>query len=205
MDHATGPDGEALGALYGEPGELALGKQRDRLDRWSRRFIELSPFLVLGTADRSGRQDVSPRGDPPGFVRVLDELTLLIPDRPGNRRIDSLRNLAEHDRLALLFMVPGFDETLRVNGRARITTDRAVLEGSAVAGRLPLSGLLVTVEEVFFHCGKALIRSRLWDPGRRADRALLPGLGRIIAEQMGRADGEGAEARLAESYRDRLY
>lgn len=199
------PSEEALRDLYGRPSELALAKERDRLDRWSRRFVELSPFLVLGTADAEGRQDASPRGDPPGFVRVLDDRTLLIPDRPGNRRIDSLRNVARHDRVALLFLVPGFLETLRVNGRARITTDRALLEGSAIARRVPASGLLVQVEEVFFHCGKAMIRSRLWDPGARADRALLPGLGRIVADQAGRGDGEAADARIDRAYREQLY
>jgi PPOX class probable FMN-dependent enzyme len=200
-----GLDGDALRGLYGAPGDLARRKVVDRIDGHCRRFIELSPFLVIGSSDASGNQDVSPRGDPPGFVRVVDDTTLLIPDRPGNRRIDTLGNIAANPRLALIFLVPGVDETLRVAGRGRVTTDGALLAGCAVNGKPPLSGLVVAVEKAFFHCGKALMRARLWDAETRIDRPTLPSLGRMIADQIAGVEPEAADAAVARSYRDTLY
>lgn len=198
-------DAAALRDLYGEPSELAARKVLTRLDGHCRRFIELSPFLVLGTSDAQGRQDVSPRGDRPGFVRVLGERVLLVPDRPGNRRVDSLANVVEHPEVGMLFLIPGVDETLRVNGRGRVTRDTALLEPSAVNGRVPVSGLLVEVREAFLHCGKALIRARLWDPASRIERKALPTLGRMIADQIAGVELERAEEAVATSYRDTLY
>lgn len=194
----------ALREHVGAVNPLAEAKALPRIDRHVRRFIELSPFVVISTAGPDG-VDASPRGDPPGFVRVLDEAALLLPDRPGNRRMDSYANLLADPRIAILFLVPGIDETVRVNGTARITTDPALLEASAMAGRVPARGLLITVEETFFHCGKALIRSRLWDPATRIDRKSFPTLGRIIAEQTGRTTAEEADRNLAEAYAKRLY
>lgn len=199
----TGP--AALRELYGEPGPLAARKVLDRLDAHCRRFIALSPFLVLGTSDAAGRQDVSPRGDPPGFVRVLDDRTLLVPDRPGNNRVDSLGNVVGHPAVALLFLVPGVDETLRVNGRGRITTDAALLAGSAVNGKAPRTGLLVSVEECFLHCGKALIRARLWDPETRIERRSFPTLARMIADQIAGVEEREAAAAVDHAYRHTLY
>lgn len=198
-------DGAALRSLYGAPGELAARKVLTRLDRHCRRFIELAPFLVLGTSDAQGRQDVSPRGDAPGFVRVIDQSTLLLPDRPGNNRVDSLGNVAAHPQVALLFFVPGVDETLRVNGSARIVTDPDLLAPSAVNGRVPRSGLLIAVEECFLHCGKALIRSRLWDPAQRLERHSFPTLARMIADQIEGVDPRDAERVVDDSYRNTLY
>lgn len=190
---------------YGQPGELAEKKVLRRLDVHCRRFIELSPFLVLGTSDADGRHDVSPRGDVPGFVRALDDTTLLIPDRPGNRRFDSLDNIARQPQLALLFLLPGVDETLRVNGRGRTTMDPELLAPCEVNGKLPLSGLLVEIEECFLHCGKALIRSRLWDPEVRMERRTFPTLARMIADQIAGVDEQAAGAAIDHAYRDKLY
>jgi PPOX class probable FMN-dependent enzyme len=192
--------------LYGEPSERAVKKQLSRLEKHSRAFIALSPFLVIASADPSGRVDASPKGDAPGFVRVLDDETLLIPDRLGNNRVDTIGNLLSRPGVGLIFFVPGLRETLRVNGTAQITTDLSLLEPSAVNGKLPRSGILVTADEVYFHCGKALIRSDLWNPDKRVRQSDFPPLGRIIAEQIG--DGrslEEAERQTEEGYRTRLY
>lgn len=198
-------DAAALRERWGQPGELAEKKVLRRLDAHCRRFIALSPFLALGTSDAEGRHDVSPRGDAPGFVRVLDDTTLLIPDRPGNRRFDSLDNIARQPRLALLFLLPGVDETLRVNGRGRTTEDPTLLAPSAVNGKPPLSALVVDIEECFLHCGKALIRSRLWDPETRIERRAFPSLARMVADQIAGVDERAAEAAIDHAYREKLY
>ena len=194
-----------LRELYGEPSERAVKKQLQRLEKHSRAFIALSPFLVIATADPSGRCDASPKGDAPGFVRVIDDETLLIPDRLGNNRVDTIGNLLAAPGVGLIFFVPGLRETLRVNGRARITTDPALLEPCAVNGKAPRSGILVTADEVYFHCGKALIRSDLWNPAKQVKPADFPSLGRIITEQIGEGSVEAAERYTEESYRTRLY
>jgi PPOX class probable FMN-dependent enzyme len=192
--------------IYGEPMERAVKKQLPRLEAHSRAFIARSPFLVMATSDPNGRCDASPKGDAPGFVQVIDDETLLIPDRLGNNRIDSISNLLSSPGVGLIFFVPGLRETLRVNRRARITTDPKLLEPLAVQGKVPRSGILVTAEEVYFHCGKALIRSDLWNPEKMLKHSDFPSLGRIIAEQIG--DGrsiEQSERYTAESYKTRLY
>ena len=195
-----------LHAAYGAPSDRAVKKQLSRLDKHCRDFIARSPFLVIASADPIGRCDASPKGDAPGFVQVIDDATLLIPDRLGNNRVDTLGNLVERPGVGLIFFVPGISETLRVNGRARITTDPALLEPLAVNGKVPRSGILISAEEVYFHCGKALIRSDLWNPEKHVAQSDFPSLGRIIAEQIG--DGrsiEESERYTAESYRTRLY
>jgi uncharacterized protein len=196
---------QQLRELYGEPMERAVKKQLTRLDRHCRNFIALSPFLVIASADPSGRCDASPKGDAPGFVRVIDDTTLLIPDRLGNNRVDTLGNLLHHPGVGLIFFVPGVNETLRINGRATVTTEPALLQPMAVNGKAPRSGILVEAEEIYFHCGKALIRSDLWNPGKHVARGSWPSLGRIIAEQVGGMDPDEAERQTAESYRTRLY
>jgi PPOX class probable FMN-dependent enzyme len=199
-------DVTAIRELYGEPGERAVKKQLPRLEKHSRAFIALSPFLVIASSDPEGRCDASPKGDAPGFVRVLDDETLLIPDRLGNNRVDTIGNLLACPGVGLIFFVPGLRETLRVNGRARVTTDPALLQSCAVNGKAPRSGILVSAAEVYFHCGKALIRSDLWNPEKHTRQADFPSLGRIIAEQIG--DGrpvEESERYTEESYRTRLY
>ncbi|MGH7045651.1 MAG: pyridoxamine 5'-phosphate oxidase family protein [Stellaceae bacterium] len=198
-------DPRQLREIYGAPSERAVKKQLSRLERHSRNFIALSPFLVIASADPSGRCDASPKGDTPGFVRVVDDTTLLIPDRLGNNRVDTLGNLLERPGVGLIFFVPGIPETLRVNGKARVTMDAEFLEPFAVNGKTPRSAILVSVEEVYFHCGKALIRSDLWNPQKQLKRGDFPMIGRIIAEQVGGVDPAEAERQTAENYRTRLY
>ena len=169
-----------LRELLGEPTELVRKKIADRLNRLTRQFIERSPFVVVATGRPDGGLDVSPRGDPAGFVRILDERTLLLPDRPGNKLADTLTNLLEDDRIALLFLIPGVNDTFRVNGRARIVDDPELLAASEIDGKAPRLGLLVEVEEAYTQCPKALIRSELWNPERQIDRSELPRSGEIL-------------------------
>lgn len=198
-------DAQHLRALVGEVHLLAERKVLDRLDRFCRDFIALSPFLVLASSDSEGRADASPRGDGPGFVQVLDEKTLLIPDRRGNNRVDSFGNVLSSPGVGLVFFVPGINETLRVNGRARLTRDEALLEPATVQEKTPKLGLLVEVDEAYFHCGKALIRSKLWAQDAQVERGSFPTLGRIVAEQTRAVDAAEADANLEEGYRTRLY
>lgn len=197
-------DQGGLRAHYGAISPMAERKVLPRLDRHARAFIGLSPLLVLASADGDGRADASPRGDAPGFVLVLDDATLLVPDRPGNNRVDSYGNVLAHPGVGLIFFVPGIDETLRVNGAARVITEAALLARTEAQGKLPRAGLLIDIHEVFFHCGKALKRSKLWDAARHVPRADFPTLGRIIGEQTG-TDVTANDTRIEESYRTRLY
>jgi PPOX class probable FMN-dependent enzyme len=196
-------DIEQLRAAYGTPDERAIKKQLSRLDRHCRDFIARSPFLVISSTDPSGRCDASPKGDAPGFVRVIDDTTLLIPDRLGNNRVDTIGNLVERPGIGLIFFVPGINETLRVNGRANITTDPVLLEPLAVNGKVPRSGILVTAEEVYFHCGKALIRSDLWNPDKHIRRSAFPSFADVLTEQIG-GEVTGDPERL-QRYKTRLY
>lgn len=198
-------DPQRLREIYGAPSERAVKKQLSRLDRHCRAFIARSPFLVIASSDPSGRCDASPKGDAPGFVRVVDDETLLIPDRLGNNRVDTLGNLLVRPGVGLIFFVPGVNETLRVNGRACVTADPALLDPLAVNGKVPRSGILVAAEEVYFHCGKALIRSDLWNPEKQIPRGDFPSLGRIIAEQIGGVSVEESERYTADGYKNRLY
>lgn len=191
--------------LYGEPSERARRKVLNRLDVHCRRFIAASPFLVLGTAAADGSADCSPRGDAPGFVKVLDDRTLVIPDRLGNNRVDSMRNIVENPNIGLIFFVPGVNETLRVNGHARILCEPDLLADFAVNGKIPKTAIVMTVKEAFLHCAKALIRSRLWDPATQIERTSFPSLGRMLADQIAGLDPDEAEAGIAEAYRNRLY
>ena len=198
-------DPQHLREIYGEPNERAVKKQLSRFDRYSRDFIARSPFLVVASSDPSGSCDASPKGDAPGFVQVVDDRTLLIPDRLGNNRVDTLANLVARPGVGLIFFVPGVNETLRVNGRARVTTDPALLEPLAVNGKVPRSVILVSADEIYFHCGKALIRSDLWNPQKQIRRDEFPSLGRILADQIGGISVEESERYTAEGYKNRLY
>jgi hypothetical protein len=175
---------EALETLYDKPYGPAIVKEIDRLNPHYRTFIEAAPFFALATSGPDGL-DCSPRGDAPGFVRVADEKTLLIPDRRGNNRIDSLRNIVSDPLVALLFLIPGVGETIRVIGRASISTDPALTETFIVNGKAPRSVIVVAVERVFFQCTKAIVRSKLWDPARHVDRKSLPSAGTILADISG--------------------
>ncbi len=169
----------ALRDLIGEPLPVTCSKIADRLNDLTRTFIQRSPFLCLATSDVDGNCDVSPRGDPAGFVRILDERTLLLPERPGNRLADSLRNILQNPHVGLLFVIPGVTDTFRVNGRATLTTDAALLEPCVVEGKVPKLGILVDIDVAFTQCSKAFLRSHLWDPDRYLDRATLPSNGQI--------------------------
>ena len=179
---------EELRELLGEPSETVKKKQLDHIDEHCRAFIAHVPFLLLGTSNRAGECDVSPKGDAPGFVRVLDDRTLVIPDRPGNRRIDTLSNILENPRAGLLFLIPNVQETLRVNGQASIIRDEALLEEMTARGKRPLLAIAVDVEEAFIHCPKAFIRSSLWDAARIDRPRPIATLARIIVDHT-RIDG----------------
>jgi uncharacterized protein len=172
-------DEASLRALHPQPMLRATGKVLQGLDMYCRRIISLSPFCVIATQGPNGA-DVSPRGDSPGFVRVLDNLTLLLPDRVGNNRLDTMTNLLINPRVGLLFLVPGMNETLRINGTARITDDARLLAASAVNNRTPKVGIVITVAEALLHCGKALVRSALWDGSRHIDRSILPSYAQML-------------------------
>lgn len=194
-------------AVLGAPDGLTPQKVRPSLDHHCRAFIERSPFLTIASVSAAGGVDVSPRGDPPGFVRVLDDTTLAIPERPGNRLADTLTNVVETGAVGLLFLVPGVDETLRVNGRARVTDDGPLRASMAVGGREPRLAIVVTVEEAYIHCAKAFRRSALWDPGRHVPRHELPTIGQVIRDQV-RPPGvtaEDVDAFAESDYRTNMY
>jgi hypothetical protein len=178
----TGED--ELRALMGTPGERAIKKESATLDESSRQFIAHSPFLLLGTSNAAGQCDVSPKGDGPGFVHVLDDRHLVIPDRPGNKRLDGMRNLLQNPHVGLIFLIPGREETLRVNGRACIVRDEEILAALAVRGKTPLLAIGVEVEECFFHCPKAFRRSSLWDPAGWPDRSILPSMSCVLYDKL---------------------
>lgn len=195
---------EALRAAYRNPNPRSVAKEIARLDRHCRRFVELSPFVVLGSAGAKG-EDVSPRGGPPGFVKVLDDTHLAIPDFPGNNRLDSLENILETGRVGLLFLVPGVDETLRVNGSAVIDADPELRAMGVVDGKLPAAVIRVAVEQAYLHCGKALMRSRLWDPAVQIERSTLPSMGEMLKEQIGSEKRAETQAEMLVRYHETLY
>jgi hypothetical protein len=197
-----------LRAVVGEPTPLVSGKIADRLNHLTRQFVERSPFVCVATSHPDGGLDVSPRGDPAGFVRILDEKTLLIPDRPGNRIADTLSNLLADSRIALLFLIPGVGDSFRVNGRATIVDDAELLADSTVDGKPPKLGILITVDEAYTQCSKALIRSDLWNPDKHVDRDELPASGEVLRAVSDPAlDVERYERERAERYarREGLY
>jgi hypothetical protein len=185
-ERAVGParviadEAELRATIGGGPTNVVASKISNRLNDLTRQFVERAPFVCVATARPDGGLDVSPRGDPPGFVRILDERTLLVPDRPGNRIADTLTNLLRDPRIGLLFLIPGVGDTFRVNGRAQIVQDDELLAASAVDGRAPRLGILVAIEEAYTQCSKAVIRSDLWNPERHVDRSELPSSGEIL-------------------------
>lgn len=198
-------DLQALERLYGTPAAASLKKEVDFLHPHYQAFIRAAPFVALASNGPDGL-DVSPRGDPAGFVHVEDEKTLLLPDRRGNNRIDSLRNIIADRRVALLFLIPGIGETLRVNGQAEISVDPELLARFALDGKEPRSVLRVRVEKVFFQCSRAILRSRLWDPSRQLDRSALPSIGTILKDLSGgEIDGQKYDAELPERLKSTMY
>ncbi|GLK86621.1 pyridoxamine 5'-phosphate oxidase family protein [Ancylobacter defluvii] len=195
---------EALRAHYGEARERSRRKVLPALDVHCQRLISLSPLVMLGSFGADGRADVTPRGDAPGFIAVEDAATLLIPDRPGNNRLDTLTNLIANPAIGLLFLVPGIDETLRVNGRAEIHDDTDLRARFEVDGRQPATVLRVTVEEAYLHCAKAFMRSHAWDPAHFVSRDSLPSMGEMLRDQLSLATAE-TQAEMLQRYRETLY
>jgi PPOX class probable FMN-dependent enzyme len=196
-----------LRTIYGTPhaDSVAVRCVLPQLDKHHRAFIALSPFVVIASTDAQGLSDVSPRGDVPGFVATPDDHTLLLPDRPGNKKLETLSNILENPNVALIFFVPGRNDSVRVNGRARITTDPALLGPLAVQGKSPCSALIVAVEQAWLHCGKALIRSRLWDTEAKVKPDALPTLGKMFSDQVSGVDAAQADARLENGNKNRLW
>jgi uncharacterized protein len=196
---------DALRALIGSPAPQTCLKISDRLNHQTRQFIERSPLVCIATSDAERHCDVSPRGDPAGFVRILDERTLLLPERPGNRLADTLRNLLANPQLALLFIIPGVTDSFRVNGVACITTDTALLAPSAVEGKPPKLGLLVDIQEAYTQCSKAFIRSDFWNATRHVDPSTMPTGGEVLRAVRGdRFDAQAYDSERAERYRQRV-
>jgi PPOX class probable FMN-dependent enzyme len=194
---------EALRALVGQPLQTTSAKLSPRLNALTRQFIERSPFVCVATCDRDGNCDVSPRGDPPGFVHILDDSTLLLPERPGNRIADSLCNILHNRHVGLLFMIPGLGDTFRVNGRATLTCDAALLTPCAMNGKVPTLGILIDVEVAYTQCSKAFLRSQLWDATRFITRAALPSQGEILQSLDPAIDAARYDEERAERYRKR--
>ena len=196
---------EALERLYGVPYGPSIAKEADRITRHYRAFIEAAPFFAFASGGPEG-MDCSPRGDAPGFVRVADEKTLLIPDGRGNNRIDTLRNILHDPHVALLFLIPGCGETIRVNGRATVSTDPTLLQSFLVDGKAPRTVIVVSVDRIYFQCAKAIVRSKLWDPSRHVDRASLPSSGTILADlTQGRVGGPEHDRAAPERLKATLY
>jgi PPOX class probable FMN-dependent enzyme len=196
---------EELDAMYGEPVPAAITKEIDYISDHYKMFIDKAPFVVLATVGPEGL-DCSPRGDPPGFVRVRDKKTLLIPDRRGNNRVDALRNLVRDPRISLLFMIPGIDSTLRINGTAVIVVDPELSAGFAINGRLPKCVLVVTVDRVYTQCPKALVRSRLWSADAQIARSELPSAGEMIAAlSKGAVDGDEYDRAYPQRLKETIY
>ncbi|SKA04767.1 hypothetical protein SAMN02745126_03312 [Enhydrobacter aerosaccus] len=197
----------ALVASYGEVSSLAKAKDIGRIDAHMRRFISLAPICFVATADAEGRQDVTPRGDPPGSFKVLDESTVAIADRPGNNRLDTLRNLLENPEIALIFLLPGTNETVRLAGTARLSTDPTLLSAMAVQGKEPRCAIVVSVRQAYLHCAKALLRSRLWTGDYAQPKGTFPSIARMIGDQLGLSETDKAtgEARVERAYRDGLW
>lgn len=205
VEQVTSPD--VVRAMLGQPEAPAIKKQIDFLDEHCRRFIAMAPLMFISSANAAGLCDVSPKGDAPGFARVLSERLLVIPERPGNRRADTLRNILENPHIGLIFLIPGLRETLRINGTAGLFRDRELLELLAFQGKTPILAIGVEVSEVFLHCGRALVRSHLWEPASWPQPEALPSAGRIFADHMNLPEVtcEAVEHHLEESYTTGLY
>jgi PPOX class probable FMN-dependent enzyme len=196
---------DQLLGLYGAPSDVSTAKEIDHVSDHYRAFIEAAPFFALATGGPDGL-DCSPRGDAPGFVRVVDGKTLMVPDRRGNNRIDSLRNIMRDPRVALLFLIPGIGETIRVVGRAALSIDPDLLASFVVNGKAPTCVIVIAVEHVFYQCTKAIVRSKLWDPARHVDRKSLPTTGAILAAHTaGRLGGEAHDRGQLERTMAKLY
>lgn len=196
---------DVLRERYGVPSERAVLKEATSLQRWHKRFIELSPFLAISSTGKDGRGDVSPRGEKPGFVQVLDDHTLAIPDRPGNNRIDTLTNIVTNPNVGLLFLLPGVNEILRVNGAAELRDDPELMERFTVNGKPPRLVVVVRVQEAYLHCAKALMRSSLWKPEAINPRSVMPSMGEMLHDQIGERVAPESEEIAVARYAKELY
>lgn len=198
---------DELRSLLGFPGELVQNKVISHLDKHCLEFISKSPFLLMATSDNNGTCDVSPRGDAPGFVEVLDQSHIVIPERPGNRKIDSMRNILSNPKVGLIFIIPGLEETLRINGIACIIRDEELLKPMEVNGKIPVLGIGIKVEECFIHCAKAFKRSKLWNPDMWLHKEKLPNIAKMISDhvRLPGMDAEKVDKALQDSYSNRLY
>lgn len=203
---------DELRGNYGEPMDIALMKQLGKLDEHCKNFISRSPFLCIGTSAADGKADVSPRGDPPGFVQVIDDNTIFIPDRPGNNRLDTMSNIVANPNVGLLFLIPGFEDALRVNGKATLVKDKKILERCAVNRKVPAMGIMVEINEAYLHCAKAVRRSKLWNAESQQNRKEMPTLAQMILEQVAtpekqptKEDIEEGDEFIEDNYKTGLY
>ena len=199
-------DPEKLRQHFGEPNKVAVECIRTSLDQYQKLFIERSPFLCLASADREGQPSISPRGDGPGFIKVVDDVTLIMPDRIGNNKVESFSNIIENPKIALIFFIPAIPETLRIFANASITTDQELLKFAQV-GKAPVkTGLFMTITKSYFHCGKALIRSKLWEKESQIEKGVFPPFGKIMKEEAKlTASQEEVEDELQDEYKNELY
>ena len=204
LDSITDP--QELRDHFGEPLHIAVAVEKPQLDKHHRRFIEHSPFICIASAGSDGQPAVSPKGDTPGFVKVLDDKTLLIPDRPGNNKVEGFGNMVENSKVSLIFFIPGITETLRVHGEAEIVLDKELLKSGKAGAKLPKTATLIRVTKAYMHCGKALIRSKLWDPDRHIAKGVIPPFGLVVKEQanvpMSQEEVQGV---VDQEYQDNLY
>ncbi len=209
MKYDTIKSMDQLRKVYDLPMELVLKKQKTQLDQYSIQFLELSAFCVLSTCSAGGSMDCSPRGDYPGFIKVLDDDTIAIPDRPGNNRLDSLSNVVENPQVGLLILVPGFKECLRINGQAKLVTQVDLLKKFEYRGKLPKSVMVISIKEIYFHCAKAITRSKLWDLESQVERKIMPSLGKILMKQVNPQESEDeirkVETLIEERVKTTLY
>jgi PPOX class probable FMN-dependent enzyme len=197
-------DQDELSELYPSPGSRALGKVLVKLDSYCIRFIKLSPFCLISTVDKNGLPEISPRGGPPGFVGVYDESTLMLPDRPGNNRLDSLSNLLTSPSLAFLFLVPGIDETLRTYGTAELLADDELTRSFMENNRPPKTVMKIMVRKAYFQCAKSLMRARLWDESSKVDRKSFPTLGEILKDELGTSGAAESQEQMLRRYEEAL-
>ena len=199
-------DPQELRDHFGEPLHIAVAVEKPQLDKHHRRFIEHSPFICIASAGSDGQPAVSPKGDTPGFVKVIDDKTLLIPDRPGNNKVEGFGNMVENPKVSLIFFIPGITETLRIHGEAEIVLDKELLKFGKAGAKLPKTATLIKVTKAYMHCGKALIRSKLWDPDRHIAKGVIPPFGLVVKEQanvpMSQEEVQGV---VDQEYQDNLY
>ena len=206
MTPGTITDSQVLREHFGEPLHIAVAVEKPQLDKHHRRFIEHSPFICIASAGEDGQPAVSPKGDAPGFVKVLDDKTLLIPDRPGNNKVEGFGNMVENPKVSLIFFIPGIMETLRVHGDAEIVLDKELLKHGRVGSRLPATATLIKISKAYMHCGKALIRSKLWDSDQHVSKGVIPPFGQVIKDQSGvPKTQEEVQGIVDQEYQDNLY